>query len=415
MWVAIAVSPILLLLIFSPTIKDKLGGGVGDIADKFVKNALAPIPVALALTVGFIMLKAVQNSFQTYVGDVGMSPVLSIPVTGMSTPQDLIVMIGTIAVIWMGVFSAAEGTLAEGITGKIKDGVGDFAKGLATMPIKHMPTGLKTADGDDIKAGHLPSILSKSSEAMNAPMRGLADKIFGSPAVNNSRIDALDPSKPAGYRSALRDMVANNQWTKLSKTDRNLLHTKLSNLSDTEQNRLGVKPLIAALNSTNRTETNKLTDKQKGALNKAGKEVESKVGSSKNNSPGNILGGNRDRGGRTPERPTTTPPTPIRAPRDNTARKYHSSASGSSPGALPDEVVASARKDAEYTSLLNQDDQTKIVRHIKTQLSVQHNGATYTPTADEIKSRIGETAFNELLNRGGFTNASELDDAIKAN
>ncbi len=241
MWVAIAISPILVLLLFSPTIKEKLGGGVGEVADKFMKNAFAPVPVALALTVGFIMLKAVQTSFDTSTAvSLGMSPTLSFPVTGLSTPQDLIVMTGTIAVIWMGVFGAAEGTLAEGITNSIKGGVEKVGKGLATLPIKHMPTGLTNPDtGEDIKLGEFAPLLQQTADKISQPMRGLADSVYQkAPPATDAEISKLDKKNAP---EILKKIVANNPEN-MSKTRKEALYKKLKAMKPDERRKIDGLP-----------------------------------------------------------------------------------------------------------------------------------------------------------------------------
>ena len=206
MWVAIAISPILILILFAPSIKDKFGG-LGDIGDKFMKNAIAPIPIALALAIGWIMLKALQTTLDAdQVANLGMNPGLGIPVTGLGTPQELMIMIGTITVIWLGVFSATEGTLAEGVTGAIKETVQKVGKGIGTMPIKHLPTGV-THKGKDVKLGALGYALQQVPEQLNRPMTEFSDSFTGQKSVTTQELTDLKGRDPK-IEEKLRNILA---------------------------------------------------------------------------------------------------------------------------------------------------------------------------------------------------------------
>ncbi len=139
MWLSIAISPILLLLLFAPDLKSKLGG-FGEVADTFVKNAIAPLMISLSLTVGWIMLNALQNlnSFDTQ-SPLNLDPTQGFPVAGLNTIQDATVALATIAVVWMGVFSAAEGTVAKDITGWMGEKVKAAGSFLGRLPLQHTP------------------------------------------------------------------------------------------------------------------------------------------------------------------------------------------------------------------------------------------------------------------------------------
>lgn len=145
MWLSIAVSPILLLMIASPQVKEKMGG-LSKLSEHFTKNAIAPIIISLSLTVGWIMLKAIQGmDIMSATGSLaggsvlGANPSNGIPVAGLNTLQDVMVALGVIGVVWVGVFSAAEGTIAEGAVNWIKESVTSAGKFLGTLPFKHIP------------------------------------------------------------------------------------------------------------------------------------------------------------------------------------------------------------------------------------------------------------------------------------
>jgi hypothetical protein len=138
LWLGIALSPILILIYGAPSLKEKLGS-FGDVADQFMKNAIAPLIIAFALTVGWIMLHALQGLNGGAVDEAFPSAsVGGIPVVGLSTIQDLITSIAVIGVVWVGVFSAAKGTIAESITDKIKSAGESAAKWAGSIPLKHI-------------------------------------------------------------------------------------------------------------------------------------------------------------------------------------------------------------------------------------------------------------------------------------
>jgi len=140
MWVSIALSPVLIIIMFIPSIKDNLKA-LGEINDKFMTNAVAPIPIALSLTIGWIMLNAIKGTsgFSSASGYGAMDTGMGIPVVGLSTLQDLIASAGTLAVVWLGVFGAAEGTIAGGFTGALKGAAEGFGKFIGTAPFRFLP------------------------------------------------------------------------------------------------------------------------------------------------------------------------------------------------------------------------------------------------------------------------------------
>lgn len=138
MWLAIALSPILLLGIAVPAVKEKLGG-FGEITNTFVQNAIAPLGIGLALSIGWIMLKALQGLNSLGGDQISFSAAQGIPVVGLTTLQDLLVGVGTIAVIWLGVFAAASKSIAAPVTEMIKGGLSRAGSWVGTLPFKHAP------------------------------------------------------------------------------------------------------------------------------------------------------------------------------------------------------------------------------------------------------------------------------------
>ena len=139
MWLAIVLSPVLLLAMAIPVVKEKLSG-FGEITNTFVQNAIAPLGIALSLSVGWIMLKALQGLNSLNSGEtISYSATQGIPVVGLTTLQDLLVGVGTIAVIWLGVFTAASKSIAAPVTDMMKSGLSRAGSWVGTLPFKHAP------------------------------------------------------------------------------------------------------------------------------------------------------------------------------------------------------------------------------------------------------------------------------------
>lgn len=140
MWLAIALSPVLLLMIAVPAIKEQISG-FGEIQSKFVQNAIAPLGIALSMTIGWVMLRALQGINSISQGSVITFEAGSatIPVVGLNTLQDLVVALGTVAVVWIGVFTAASSSIAAPVTDWMKAGLQKAGSFIGTLPLKHLP------------------------------------------------------------------------------------------------------------------------------------------------------------------------------------------------------------------------------------------------------------------------------------
>lgn len=158
MWLGVVASPIIIVSMILPVFKEKLG--FGDLVDKFVQNAIAPIMIAFAMTVGWIMLRAIQSVNILSSGSVTFGTG-GIPVAGLNTVQDLIVALGTVGVIWMAVSSAANKSIAEPVTKALYGGLasaGSFVGGLAW---KHAPLFPVSIPGQPDKMMMTPEILGQ--------------------------------------------------------------------------------------------------------------------------------------------------------------------------------------------------------------------------------------------------------------
>lgn len=138
LWVTMVLSPLMVLTYALPENLKSMVGGKGDMQTKFVKAAIVPIPIAIVLTIGYIMMKGVIiGKFEGPV--LGTSPASQgVLASGLNTFQYLIAAVGTAAVVWIGVFEAASGTYAQGAVDKIRGFVGGVGK-FAAESIKYAP------------------------------------------------------------------------------------------------------------------------------------------------------------------------------------------------------------------------------------------------------------------------------------
>ncbi len=125
LWVLIAVSPVFAIQLVLPNL---IGSG-GDMKEKFINNTFAPIMIAIPLTIGYMMLDAYKN-VATDKGAVQVlgnsAKVLQIDASGIGDLQRLVMAIGTVAVVWMGVFIYAGKSMAGPLTDFIKQKVQGF-------------------------------------------------------------------------------------------------------------------------------------------------------------------------------------------------------------------------------------------------------------------------------------------------
>ena len=251
MWLSIAVSPILVLLLGSSGIKEKVGD-LGKLVDQFTKNAIAPVLIALSMTIGWIMLKAIQDS-NGMSSDSALRVDLTggIPVVGLNTLQDFTVAVGTIAVVWLGVFSAASGTIAEGATNWMKDNLLKAGKYVGSIPFKHVPFIPMTVNGSD-----QPITLSQLGYAAKraldtdaadtafwdriAPRQEVTPRTLNSDRVHNvptlkSALKALSDKgqlNSAETKAELNKLKTNNPALYIKATEDTLIGTHIKNLTD---------------------------------------------------------------------------------------------------------------------------------------------------------------------------------------
>jgi len=127
LWVALAFSPVAVLVFVVPQLKDWLGGG-GDAAQKVIKHLIAPIIIGIVMTIGYIMINAWDGNIANTTLSIGGSEskellASSLLLSGVADLSHLIIAVASIVVVWSGVFAASSDTIASFATEAIK-GVG---------------------------------------------------------------------------------------------------------------------------------------------------------------------------------------------------------------------------------------------------------------------------------------------------
>ncbi len=141
LWIMMALSPLIVLPYVLPeSVKGMLHEG-GDLGKKFIANALAPIPVALVMSIGIVMMNGLKTADFSKGDQFLQTPTLSLDLltSGVTSLQQLIMAFGTAAFIWIGVFTAMKGTYAEHLTEGIKGAVGGAAKTLGKFAVGSIP------------------------------------------------------------------------------------------------------------------------------------------------------------------------------------------------------------------------------------------------------------------------------------
>ncbi|MBN1494844.1 hypothetical protein JW911_03875 [Candidatus Peregrinibacteria bacterium] len=137
LWMVVGLSPIWALGVILPTLKES---GGGDLQKQFINNAVAPIKIGIALTIGYIMLEPLKQIKPTQIQTALNMQSISLETSGISNLQYMIVAFAAVAVVWIGVFKAAESTAAAGLVQKIKGAVSGAGRYVGQM-WKYLPVG----------------------------------------------------------------------------------------------------------------------------------------------------------------------------------------------------------------------------------------------------------------------------------
>ncbi len=129
LWAIIALSPFAALKVILP---EGVGAEDFDGVEIFTKHIIAPIKIAFGLSIGYIMLSAMQQVGPTSLGlEIGEQ--FATPFPGLSSLQEIIIAATTVGVVYKVSLNAAEGTFAADLVNGVKgfiDGQVDWLKRL---------------------------------------------------------------------------------------------------------------------------------------------------------------------------------------------------------------------------------------------------------------------------------------------
>lgn len=154
LWIALALSPLAVLVYVVPQIKEWLGSG-GDVSSKVIKHLLSPIIVGLTMTLGYLMISAWDGVARGSGSEASLkfNELMSqeFLMSGIDDLPKFMIAIASVVIVWVGVFAAAEGTIAQGVTDSIKGFGTDIGKALAKAPltIPTIPVFTRGADGEE--------------------------------------------------------------------------------------------------------------------------------------------------------------------------------------------------------------------------------------------------------------------------
>jgi len=246
LWLGLALSPLIALSMVLPIAKEKFK--LGELTDKFVAHAIAPIPIALVMTIGWIMLNAIKSTMTATGSVMGTKGVLipALPIPGLETLQGLLISLATVAVVWIGVFMAADGTIAAAITSGIKGQAQKFGSFLATAPIKFtpwVPVETKEGGGEKVTPDALMHIVEQLPYKMAQKGREKAAKIFGMEGMTGSISDVYSGTTPDQLVDVLKKPKSEVDLTKAENQKKIMEATKaiagLRNGETNEEKKLG--------------------------------------------------------------------------------------------------------------------------------------------------------------------------------
>ncbi|MFA6550479.1 MAG: hypothetical protein WCT36_03945, partial [Candidatus Gracilibacteria bacterium] len=190
-WLAIILSPLLVIVYIVPEITEKAGGNIKEVVTKAISISTAPMVIGFVLSVGFIMMTSLGATGQIGEG-VQFTTLLQDTLTwntnisGLANFQEIMIAIGTVGFVWMGIKAATDKTAASAITNPIMNGISSAGTWLGKAAVlypniipvpgkdgkeskENMGTLLKTFD----KAKRAPELASEERASVLAQRMGI--------------------------------------------------------------------------------------------------------------------------------------------------------------------------------------------------------------------------------------------------
>lgn len=215
-WVALALSPVIVLFYVVPQLKESAGGGL-DIGQQVTKHLMAPIIIGLVLTIGYIMVAAMQDLNINVAEQLDQSTLTQVIngellITNIADFQDLLVALAGIVVVWFGIASATSGTYAESLTGTIQGAVTSAGKFAASLPLYSQFIPLPVSGNSPETFS--PAALTQSITSLPSLLQGVrsqeVDKIYRRLGLDNggSRINRdASEADSNNYRTNMENLT----------------------------------------------------------------------------------------------------------------------------------------------------------------------------------------------------------------
>jgi len=178
LWLVIALSPIIALTSVLPQMSQYTSEL--NLGEKFVQHLMAPIIIGLSMSIGFLMTDKLNSEGAGGI-DMGLTGASSYSAlkdgssTGtflapnISDLQQLMIACIAVAVVWLGVFGAADKTIASSVTSPIKDFGTKAAKFIAKLPTYAPIVPIMTKEGEEAKPYSFSEITSVMKDITNMP------------------------------------------------------------------------------------------------------------------------------------------------------------------------------------------------------------------------------------------------------
>ena len=164
LWLIIALSPFAAVAIVLPDLASSTGNF--NLKEEFIKHLTAPIIIGFGMTVGYLMLDAYHATTGNALG-IQLGEQFANGFSGMSTLQQLMIGIGTVAIVWVVTFQAANNTMARGITATMESTLKRVGTNIAqlplTVPIIPVPNGTGVGGGDKASLFNLSNAIQNAS------------------------------------------------------------------------------------------------------------------------------------------------------------------------------------------------------------------------------------------------------------
>lgn len=224
LWLGLALSPLIIIRYVFPNLIDQIGGG--ELQEKFIQTAIAPMIIGFVLSVGYIMLDAFRNITFIENPEAPLSFLmkntmeLGLPTSGLATFQDLIVAVATVGFVWAGVMAALSKTVGSGITTGLMNAAKGAGTWIAAAPFKYTPLmTVKTPGGDKVPVSfatalggikQLKYLPERAAEEQGAKLFGIKSYAGRSALETGTFSQGIDAIKENKERGVLKDSIVEN-------------------------------------------------------------------------------------------------------------------------------------------------------------------------------------------------------------